>query len=328
MMKTHSCCAECGKEEGGDAGVNLKTCASCKLVKYCNAKCQRNHWATHKKTCKQRAAELRDEALFKDPPPKEDCQICFLPMTMKIICCASLPLATISSVPIDDFAKTKVNLANEDMEQYFTCCGKSICRGCFYSIIVSNFEVAAKCPFCNADQANKTVEERVEELSKRVEALDAGAICQLGSWYYHGREGVQQDWTKAMELYTRAAALGNRRACYNLADAYYRRGDLNKARFHTEAAAMAGDEVSRHNLGCLDENSGNIERAIKHWTIAASAGYHSSMHNLLIALEKGHVRKESIDSTLKAYNNSCAEMRSEARDNYIQTMAMTISLSF
>jgi len=62
--------------------------------------------------------------------------------------------------------------------------------------------------------------------------------------------------------------------------------------------------------------------------IAASAGFHTSMHNLLIALEKGHVSKESIDSTLKAYNNSCAEMRSEARDNHIQTMAMAISFSF
>ena len=64
---------------------------------------------------------------------------------------------------------------------------------------------------------NKADEERVEELLKRVEALDTGAICQLGSLYYHGREGVQQDPTKAMELYARAADLGNRRACYNLA---------------------------------------------------------------------------------------------------------------
>jgi hypothetical protein len=49
-----------------------KVCKSCMLVKYCNANCQRNHWPKHKKECKQRVAELRDEALFKDPPPKED----------------------------------------------------------------------------------------------------------------------------------------------------------------------------------------------------------------------------------------------------------------
>ena len=77
------CCAECGKEEGG---VSLKTCKSCKLVKYCNADCQKNHWTKHKKLCKKRAAELCDEALFKDPPPKEDCPICFLPMPINLIC--------------------------------------------------------------------------------------------------------------------------------------------------------------------------------------------------------------------------------------------------
>jgi tRNA U34 5-methylaminomethyl-2-thiouridine-forming methyltransferase MnmC len=65
------CCAECGEE----GGINLKACKACMFVKYCNAMCQRKHWSTHKKICKQRAAELRDEALFKDPPPKEDCPI-------------------------------------------------------------------------------------------------------------------------------------------------------------------------------------------------------------------------------------------------------------
>jgi hypothetical protein len=80
---------------------------ACILVRYCNADCQRNHWAKHKKECKQRAAELRDEALFKDPPAKEDCPICFLPMPTRLIYCISLPSATISSVPICEFAIAK-----------------------------------------------------------------------------------------------------------------------------------------------------------------------------------------------------------------------------
>ena len=73
-VATTKCCAKCGEEEGG---VSLKACKSCMLVKYCNANCQRNHWPKHKKDCKLRAAELWDEALFKEPPPKEDCPICF-----------------------------------------------------------------------------------------------------------------------------------------------------------------------------------------------------------------------------------------------------------
>jgi len=95
IMATNSCCAECNEE----GGASLKICKACTSVKYCNAMCQKNHWSKHKKICKQRAAELRDEALFKDPPPKEECEICFLPMPTKLITCMSLPPATISSVP-------------------------------------------------------------------------------------------------------------------------------------------------------------------------------------------------------------------------------------
>ena len=89
---TINCCADCGIE----GGASLKTCKSCMQVKYCNAECQKSHWATHKKQCKLRAAELRDEALFKDPPSKEDCPICFLPMSKELLSCVSLPPATIS----------------------------------------------------------------------------------------------------------------------------------------------------------------------------------------------------------------------------------------
>ena len=48
------------------------------------------------------------ETLFKDPPAKEDCPICFLPMPARLICCISLQPANISSVPIYDFAKENV----------------------------------------------------------------------------------------------------------------------------------------------------------------------------------------------------------------------------
>ena len=102
-------------------------------VKYCDATCQRNHWPMHKKECKLRAAELRDEALFNDPPMKEDCPICFLPMPDKLICCVSLTPATIHSVPIYNFMKAHEELAGKATEEYFPCCGKSVCGGCAHS---------------------------------------------------------------------------------------------------------------------------------------------------------------------------------------------------
>ena len=115
---------------GQKGALLLKSCKSCMLVRYCNVNCQRNHCSKHKKVCKQRAAERRDEALFKDPPAKEDCPICFLPMPVNLIACMTLPLATISSMPIQDFAKANERLEKLSMEQYYECCGKRICRGC------------------------------------------------------------------------------------------------------------------------------------------------------------------------------------------------------
>jgi TPR repeat protein len=317
---TTNCCAECGKAEGGDVSLKLLSCKACKAVKYCGAACQRNHWSMHKKQCKIRAAELRDEALFKDPPPKEDCPICFLPMPVQLICCASLPPATIYSVPIYNFA-----IANEgfvDTEEYFTCCGKCICQGCVHSFRVS--EKISKCLFCNTDRSSKTDEEIVEEIVKRVEANDAVAIGMLAQHYYKGLRGFQQDHNKAIELWTRAADLGCSKAHINLSDEYRDLGDMKKAKFHSEAAAMEGNEIARYNLGIIEYEYGNMERAVKHLTIGASAGDYQAMHCLKMEFEQGVVSRESIDSTSAAYNTSCAEMRSKDRDGYIRAMSKTV----
>ena len=169
-LTTNARCAECGEE----GGVSLKMCKACMSVKYCNADCQHKHWPKHKKTCKLRAAELRDEALFKDPPPKEDCPICFLPMPAQLLYCISLPPATKSSVPINDFAMTNEGLAMKQTETYYTCCGKSVCGGCAHSFHSSGTD--DKCPFCNSDRNSKTVEEQIAEIMKRVVANDAASI--------------------------------------------------------------------------------------------------------------------------------------------------------
>eukprot|EP00984_Skeletonema_dohrnii_P015213 scaffold6528_cov67-Skeletonema_dohrnii-CCMP3373.AAC.1 len=59
------CCASCGTEEVD--GVKLKKCTACKSVRYCSVKCQKDHRSKHKRACKKRAAEFRDEIVFKQP---------------------------------------------------------------------------------------------------------------------------------------------------------------------------------------------------------------------------------------------------------------------
>jgi TPR repeat protein len=163
----------------------------------------------------------------------------------------------------------------------------------------------------------------VEEIVKRVEANDAVAIGMLAQHYYKGLRGFQQDHNK--ELWTRAAELGSSKAHIYLSDKYRDLGDMKKAKFHSEAAAMEGNEIARYNLGIIEYEYGNMERAVKHWTIAASAGEYQAMYALRMEFEQGVVSRESIDLILKAYNSSCAEMRSKLREmSIVDAISVTI----
>jgi hypothetical protein len=175
---------------------------------------------------KRCAAELRDEALFKDPPPKKDCPICFLPMPRKLICCMALPPATRLAVPIYDYAMANKGLANEAMEEYYPCCGTSICFGCVHTFNQSGND--EKCLFCNSDRAGKTDDEMVGDLIMRMEANDAASICLLAYFYQHGLQGLQQDHAKAMGLYVRATDLGSIKANCHLAGFYHEGGNFEE----------------------------------------------------------------------------------------------------
>ena len=140
----------------------------------------------------------------------------------------------------------------------------------------------------------------------------------LGSYYTQGQLGLLQDRDKGIELWKQAAGLGSSQAHYHLGNKYFHGGSMKIAKFHYETAAMAGHEEARSNLGTLEAQSGNMERAVKHWAIASSAGNHQAMNNLLVALKRDLVPQDEFESALTAYNNSCAEMRSEARDAAIQ----------
>ena len=204
---------------------------------------------------------------------KEGCPICFLPMPAIIICCISLLPATITSVPIYDFAQANVELAGKSTEEYYPCCGKRLCRGCLDSFHKSG--MIGTCPFCNARTRGKTHGDRIG-LMTRVEANDDGAT--------YGQLGLQQDLAKAMELWTQAAKLGCSQAHYHLGNEYRQRGDSKKAKFHYKAAAMAGYKTARFNLGCMEYLSGNVERYLNHLRITALGGSFSDESCLIYML--------------------------------------------
>ena len=113
-----------------------------------------------------------------------------------------------------------------------------------------------------------------------------------------------------------------------LGNEYRLDGNFKMAMFHYEVAAMVGHVVARHSLGNLELKSGTNEQTVKHWMIVASAGDYMAMRNLLVALRKGMVSRESIDSILTAYNKSCAKMRSEARDACIRATIETNTYAY
>eukprot|EP00985_Skeletonema_marinoi_P020355 scaffold12078_cov77-Skeletonema_marinoi.AAC.3 len=76
------CCASCGVAEVDD--IKLNECNDCDLVQYCSVECQHDHRPQHELRCKERAAELRDQILFRQPDGTHlgDCPICFLPLSI------------------------------------------------------------------------------------------------------------------------------------------------------------------------------------------------------------------------------------------------------
>jgi len=281
-------CANCGKE-GND--IN-NICNKCKMVKYCNAACKKKHRHKHKKDCDRRVAESHDIKLFKEPPPAEDCPICFI----------RIPILQTGS-------------------RYNTCCGKVICSGCVHAPVYDNQgnKVNEKtCPFCRIPQPKSTEEADTRE-KKRMEKDDPIAIYNIGNYHRDGRNGFPQDMDKALELWHRAAAeLGYDVAYCNIGIAYeFGQGvevDEEKARHYYELAAIGGNATARYNLGNKERKAGNIDRALKHYMIAVRGGYADSLKNIRQLYSDGYATKEDYMEALQLYQEYLVEIKSRQRN--------------
>jgi len=303
-----SVCANCGKGEE-ESGGKLKSCAACKLVKYCSRECQQAHRPQHKKECRKRAKELHDEELFKQPPSQHgDCPICFL----------RIPSLTKGW-------------------GYQTCCGTIICSGCVYAPVYDNQgnkvdnEKQNECAFCRTP-APYTQEEAIERVQKRAEAGDAVAIRNLGRYYRKGMRGFKQhgayyrdgifgfpqDHKKALELWHRAAKLGCAEAYCDIGNAYHNGEgvdiDLKKAIHYYELAAMMGNASARYNLGVNEESRYSMDRALKHHMIAARSGLSESLDIIKQFYSDGHATKDDYTKALKSYQEYLSEIKSDKRD--------------
>ena len=60
--------------------------------------------------------------------------------------------------------------------------------------------------------------------------------------------------------------------------------------------------------------TGNLQRAFRHLILAACTGYTHSLDAVKEGYMNGHVTKEEYANTLREYQKSQDEMKSEARD--------------
>ncbi|EJK57479.1 hypothetical protein THAOC_22469 [Thalassiosira oceanica] len=280
-------CANCGKPDGD--GMKLKNCTACRLVKYCGVDCQRAHRKKHKKVCKQRVAELKDEELYgqgHERPEGDFCPICTLPIP--------LPMGDHSGIN--------------------ACCMKRVCHGC---ILAAQNRGMFECPFCRTP----TTQDNTSLLAmaqKRVDKKDPAAILFLGDQYCHGKLGLDRDVQRSIEIFTEAAELGSIEAHVKLGSQYFDgegvAQDMEKAFNHFEVAAKKGHLGARHNLGLHEGKNGNYKRAVRHWLISAKMGEGNSLKMIKKMFSGGVATKEQYAEALRGYQESVDEMKSPERE--------------
>ena len=282
VASNNVCCASCGIST-----VKLKKCKACNLVRYCNVVCQKNHRLQHKRACKKRAAELRDELLFKQPESAHqgDCPICLLPMPL-------------------DVGKIQMK----------SCCSILICKGCVLANYLREEEqgIESTCAFCRTVVPKTSAECKLNR-TKRIEKNDPAAMREEG-----GRRVAEKDFGRALELWTKAAEQGDADAHYQLSIMKYFDAravkNTKKELYHMEEAAIRGHPDARYNLGCHERRNGRSERAVKHFFIAAKLGCDHSTQALKRCYVGGDVSKEDFAAALRAHQAAVDATKSLQRE--------------
>ena len=278
-----SCCASCGITEIDD--IKLVPCDDCDLIRYCSDECLNNHRPEHEEDCKKRAAELRDELLFKQPESSDrgDCLICNLPL------------------PID--------MTNAIMG----CCSKTICKGCIHANEKRQDEMRLQhsCPFCRMPTPDSR-EEGEKRNMKRAKANDPAALCHEGVKNY-----IKGHYSRSFEYWSKAAELGDAEAHFKLSMLYQTgegvEKDIGKQIHHLEEAAIGGNPIARFHLGGHELKNGSAERTVKHWIIAATLGDNDSIKALMDMFKGGFLGKEDLAAALRAHKAAVDATKSPQR---------------
>ena len=285
-IKTNYSEAAAVVDKDASCGTELKKCDGCDR--------HEDHRPEREVKCKERAAELRDEILFRlhESSHLGDCPICCLPLS---------------------FDPTKYMLQ--------TCCSKHICIGCSYTndqrqIRKNMYPI---CAFCR-HPLPKTKKEYQKNLMKRVAANDPVALNYMGC--IQNKEG---DYERAFKYYTKAAELGDVNAHFNLS-LMYRKGegveiDRQKEWYHLEESFIRGHPDARFNRACYEERAGRIDRAVKHFIIASNLGHDQSIRALKVHYKRGDISKDDFAAALRAHQAVVDATKSPQREEAAKVLS-------
>jgi len=164
--------------------------------------------------------ETADIDLLAPMAEREECPICLIPL------------------PFD-----------ESEIAFMTCCGKQICNGCSYKNMLTDKNNGVpinefKCAYCRRliSKSNPT-----KELKRLIKKNNTQAFIQMGVRYTKG-EGVFQSNTKALEMFIRAAELGDAPAYFKIGKVYQEgigvEHDESKSLAFYEVAAKKGSMIA------------------------------------------------------------------------------------
>lgn len=170
--------------------------------------------------------------------------------------------------------------------------------------------------------AEENYEKALEDFNKVLEseeqAYTAYALTELGNMYYSGT-GVQQDYTKALELYEKGSSLGQSVSMYNCAwiyeNGYGVEQDYAKAVEMYQMSAEFGCVDAYNALGWLYQNGYGVEqdytKAFEYYKLCADSGIASGMTNVGWFYENGMGVEQDYEKALEYYDKG-AELGSES----------------
>jgi len=255
----------------------------CFGAQYCNAKCQRSNWKSHKiehrrlskeLKLKNTEGEMKDDVMVVEEVEEEG-------ETKEAASAYLQP----EEEEEEDACSVCIESLQKDSTKFlrFTCCGKGIHIWCLKVTEQKN-----SCPLCRAKDPSSN-KEQIERLRPWVEKGKAWAQKMLGDKYHDG-VGVDQSYQQAKELYELAANQGEALAQTNLGFMYHKGQGVDqsneRAAEYYEAAARQGNVGAQTNLGALYCKGEGVEQSnekAREWFMkAAEQGHESAITNLQV----------------------------------------------